>query len=144
MVDVDIETGQVELVRYLVVEDCGRMVNPMVVEGQVHGAVVQRIGNALYEELVYDGQVQPLTATFMDYLLPTAAELPSMEVSHIETPPPVTVGGFKGMAEGGTIGATATLANAVADALAPLGITVTERPLSPERIQRLVQARKKP
>jgi carbon-monoxide dehydrogenase large subunit len=140
VVDVDIETGEVVLVRYLVVEDCGRMVNPMVVEGQVHGAVAQGIGNALCEDLGYDAQAQPLATTFMDYLLPSATTLPAMEVTHIETPPPVTLGGFKGMAEGGTIGATATLANAVADALAPLGIKVTDLPLSPERIAKLVAA----
>jgi carbon-monoxide dehydrogenase large subunit len=142
VVDVDIETGHVELVRYLVVEDCGRMVNPMVVEGQVHGAVAQGIGNALCEDLAYDAQAQPLATTFMDYLLPSATTLPPLEVSHIETLPPVTLGGFKGMAEGGTIGATAALANAVADALAPLGIKVTELPLSPERIANLVAAAK--
>ncbi|HEY7678643.1 MAG TPA: xanthine dehydrogenase family protein molybdopterin-binding subunit, partial [Candidatus Methylomirabilis sp.] len=142
VVDVDIETGEVVLVRYLVVEDCGRMVNPMVVEGQVHGAVAQGIGNALCEDLGYDAQAQPLATTFMDYLLPSATTLPAMEVTHIETPPPVTLGGFKGMAEGGTIGATATLANAVADALAPLGIKVTDLPLSPERIANLVAAAK--
>jgi carbon-monoxide dehydrogenase large subunit len=139
VVDVDIETGHVELVRYLVVEDCGRMVNPMVVEGQVHGAVAQGIGNALCEDLAYDAQAQPLATTFMDYLLPSATTLPAMEVTHIETLPPVTLGGFKGMAEGGTIGATAALANAVADALAPLGIKVTDLPLSPERIAKLVR-----
>jgi carbon-monoxide dehydrogenase large subunit len=139
VVDVDIETGHVELVRYLVVEDCGRMVNPMVVEGQVHGAVAQGIGNALCEDLAYDAQAQPLATTFMDYLLPSATTIPPLEVSHIETLPPVTLGGFKGMAEGGTIGATAALANAVADALAPLGITVTDLPLSPERVATLVR-----
>ncbi len=138
VVDVDIETGQVEIVRYVVVEDCGKMVNPTIVEGQVHGAVAQGIGNALYEELAYDDAGQPLTTSFMDYLLPTSAELPAVEVAHIETPPPVTVSGFKGMGEGGTIGATATVANAVADALAPLGIEIRELPVSPDRIYHLV------
>jgi carbon-monoxide dehydrogenase large subunit len=139
VVDVDLETGHVELVRYVVVEDCGRMVNPMIVEGQVHGAVAQGIGNAAFEDMRYDAHGQPIATTFMDYLLPTAAEMPPMEVTHIETLPPATIHGFKGMAEGGTIGATATLANAVADALAPLGVTVTELPLSPERVRRLVR-----
>ena len=114
------------------------MVNPMVGEGQVHGAVAQGIGNALYEDLAYDAQAQPLATTFMDYLLPSATTHPPLEVSHIETLPPVTVGGFKGMAEGGTAGAAAALANAVADALAPLGIKVTDLPLSPDRIAKLV------
>jgi len=142
VVDVDLETGGVELVRYVVVEDCGRMVNPVIVDGQTHGAVAQGIGNALFEDLAYDAQGQPLAATFMDYLLPSAPDLPAMEVAHIETLPPVTVGGFKGMAEGGTIGATSAMANAVADALAPLGITVTELPVTPEKIARLVRNRK--
>jgi carbon-monoxide dehydrogenase large subunit len=138
VVDVDPETGKVEILRYVVVEDCGKMVNPMIVEGQVHGGVAQGIGNALYEDLVYDRQGQPLTTTFMDYLLPTAGELPAMEVFHVETPPAVTVSGFKGMAEGGTIGATAAVANAVADALAGLGVEVRELPLSPDRLYRLI------
>jgi carbon-monoxide dehydrogenase large subunit len=140
VVDVDVETGQVKLVRYVVVEDCGTMVNPMIVEGQAHGAVAQGIGNALFEDFVYDRDGQPLTTSFMDYLLPAAAELPAMEIVHVETPPRVSVSGFKGMAEGGTIGATAAVANAVGDALAPLGIEVRELPISPDRIHRLIQA----
>jgi carbon-monoxide dehydrogenase large subunit len=140
VVEVDAETGQVEILRYVVVEDCGRVVNPMLVEGQVHGAVAQGVGNSLYEDLAYDSEGQPLTASFMDYLLPTAMEIPGMEVVHLATLPPVTVGGFKGMAEGGTIGATATVANAVADALAPLGVSIRALPLSPDRVFRLVQA----
>jgi len=145
VVDVDAETGQVAIVRYVVSEDCGTMVNPMIVEGQIHGAVAQGIGAALYEDVVYDDAGQPLTTSFMDYLLPTTMELPAIEVVHTETPPPVTVSGFKGMAEGGTIGATAAVANAVADALAPLGVEVHELPLSPDRLYRLIhQARKRP
>jgi carbon-monoxide dehydrogenase large subunit len=137
VVDVDVETGQVAIVRYVVVEDCGRMVNPMIVEGQLHGAVAQGIGNALFEDFVYDGDGQPLTTSFMDYLVPTATDVPVVEVEHMETPPAVTVSGFKGMAEGGTIGATAAVANAVADALAGLGLDVREVPLSPDRVFRL-------
>jgi carbon-monoxide dehydrogenase large subunit len=95
----------------------------------------------LYEDLVYDGNGQLLTTSFMDYILPTAKELPAVEVAHIETLPPVTVSGFKGMGEGGTLGATAAAANAVADALAPLGIRVAELPLSPDRIYRLIRSR---
>jgi carbon-monoxide dehydrogenase large subunit len=140
VVDVDAETGQVELVRYVVVEDCGRMVNPMIVEGQLHGAVAQGIGNALFEDFVYDADGQPLTTTFMDYLLPTATDLPAVEVEHVETPPGTSVSGFKGMAEGGTIGSTAAVANAVADALHGLGAEVREVPVSPERVFRLVRA----
>jgi carbon-monoxide dehydrogenase large subunit len=140
VVDVDVETGEVRIVRYVVGEDCGTMVNPMIVEGQLHGAVAQGIGNALYERIVYDEDGQPLTTSFMDYLLPTTMELPSIEVVHAETRPPVTVSGFKGMAEGGTIGACSAIANAVADALAPLGVEVCELPLSPDRLHELIRA----
>ncbi|MBI2203295.1 MAG: xanthine dehydrogenase family protein [Candidatus Rokubacteria bacterium] len=138
VVDVDIETGEVRIVRYVVGEDCGTMVNPMIVEGQLHGAVAQGIGNALYERIVHDDGGQPLTTSFMDYLLPTTMELPSVEVVHSETPPPGSVSGFKGMAEGGTIGAASAVANAVADALAPLGVEVRELPLAPDVLHRLI------
>jgi carbon-monoxide dehydrogenase large subunit len=144
VVDVDPETGLVEIVQYVVVEDCGRMVNPMLVEGQTQGAVAQGIGNALYEAFVYDETGQPLTTTFMDYLIPGTMEVPSVEVIHVETPPAQSVSGFKGMAEGGTIGSTAAVANAVADALAPLGIEVRELPLTPDRIVALVRERTRP
>ncbi len=140
VVEVDAATGQVDIVRHLIVEDCGRMVNPMIVEGQTHGAVVQGIGNALYEHFAYDDAGQPLTTSFMDYLIPGSMEAPTMDVLHMETPPGVSVSGFKGMAEGGTIGATAAVANAVADALAPLGIDVRELPVTPDRIYRLIAA----
>jgi carbon-monoxide dehydrogenase large subunit len=141
VVDVDPETGMVEIVRYVVVEDCGRMVNPMIVEGQTHGAVAQGIGSALYEDFAYDEGGQPLTTTFMDYLIPGTMEVPPVEVIHVETPPAVSVSGFKGMAEGGTIGSTAAVANAVADALAPLGIEARELPLTPDRILTLIRER---
>jgi aerobic carbon-monoxide dehydrogenase large subunit len=143
VVDVDPETGLVEIVRYLVVEDCGRMVNPMIVDGQIQGAVAQGIGNALYEDFAYDESGQPLTASFMDYLIPGTMEVPAVEVVHVETPPAVSVSGFKGMAEGGTIGATAAVANAVADALAPLGVEVRELPLTPDRIVGLLNGRRR-
>jgi aerobic carbon-monoxide dehydrogenase large subunit len=139
VVEVDVETGLVTLVRHVVVEDCGRIVNPMIVDGQTHGAVAQGIGNALYEEIAYDDDGQPLTTTFMDYLIPGTMDVPPLDVVHMETPPAVTVSGFKGMAEGGTIGATAAVANAVADALLPLGIDVRELPLTPDRLYRLVK-----
>ena len=139
VVEVDPETGQVALVRHVVAEDCGRIVNPMIVDGQTHGAVAQGIGNALYEEIAYDAQGQPLTTTFMDYLIPTALDVPRLDIVHMETPPATSVSGFKGMAEGGTIGSTAALANAVADALAPLGIDVRELPLTPDRVYRLLK-----
>jgi carbon-monoxide dehydrogenase large subunit len=141
VVDVDPETGLVEIVRYVVVEDCGRIVNPLIVDGQVQGAVAQGIGNALYEDFAYDEGGQPLTTSFMDYLIPGTLEVPFVEVVHAETPPAVSVSGFKGMAEGGTIGATAAVANAVADALAPLDVEVRELPMTPDRIVRLLRAR---
>jgi carbon-monoxide dehydrogenase large subunit len=139
VVDVDPDTGEVELVRHVVVEDCGRIVNPMIVDGQTHGAVAQGIGNALYEDFAYDAGGQPLTTTFMDYLIPGTMEVPSVDVVHMETPPAVSVSGFKGMAEGGTIGSTAAVANAVADALAPLGIEIRELPVTPDRLYRLLK-----
>jgi carbon-monoxide dehydrogenase large subunit len=142
VVEVDPETGRVEILRHVVVEDCGKMVNPMIVEGQTHGAVAQGIGNALYEDFAYDDNGQPLTTTFMDYLIPGVMEIPVMDVIHVETPPAVTVSGFKGMAEGGTIGSTAAVANAVADALASLGADVRELPLTPDRVYRLIRSRK--
>jgi carbon-monoxide dehydrogenase large subunit len=139
VVDVDPETGQVVLVRHVVVEDAGKIVNPMIVNGQTHGAVAQGIGNALFEHLVYDDGGQPLTTTFMDYLIPGTMEVPPIDVIHVDTPPAVSVSGFKGMAEGGTIGSTAAVANAVADALAPLGLEVRDLPVTPDRLYRLLK-----
>jgi aerobic carbon-monoxide dehydrogenase large subunit len=116
--EIDRETGKVLLGRYVVAEDCGRLINPMIVDGQVHGAVAQGIGAALYEEVVYDDAGQLLTASLADYLVPTATEVPAITTIHLETESPSTVGGFRGMGEGGTIGAPAAVANAIADALA--------------------------
>jgi carbon-monoxide dehydrogenase large subunit len=139
VVEVDRGTFQVRILRYLVTEDCGRIINPLVVDGQVHGGVAQGVGAALLEEMVYDGEGQLLTGTLMDYLVPTAGEVPAMEVHHVETPSPTALGGFRGMGEGGTIGAPAVIANAVSDALSDLGIEVNELPLSPERLFRLAR-----
>ena len=138
MVEIDRATLEVKTLRYVVVEDCGRMVNPLIVDGQVHGGVAQGIGAALLEEIVYDDQGQLLSGTLMDYVVPSACEIPMMEVHHVETPSPVTLGGFRGMGEGGTIGAPAAIANAVADALAPLKIEIAELPVTPERLFRLI------
>ena len=121
VVEVDGGTGRVAVRGYTVVEDCGPVINPAIVEGQIHGAVAQGIGEALSERLVYDEEGQLLTGTFMEYALPVAADLPSLVIGHLETPSPLTPGGYKGMGEGGTIGAAAAVANAVADALRPLG-----------------------
>jgi carbon-monoxide dehydrogenase large subunit len=139
--EVDVATGHVELLRYIVSEDCGPMINPAVVDGQIDGGTVQGIGGALYEHLVYDGDGNPLTTTLLDYLLPTATEVPVIEHAHLETPGPGP-GGYKGVGEGGAIGAPPAVVNAVADALAPLGVTITEQPLHPSRIVELLdQAR---
>jgi carbon-monoxide dehydrogenase large subunit len=140
MVEIDPETYEVRVARYVVAEDCGRLINPMIVDGQVHGGVAQGIGAALYEEIIHDGAGQCLTASLMDYLVPTAAEIPVMEVIHLETVAPATLGGFRGMGEGGTIGAPAAIANAISDALAPLGIEIATLPATPERLFRLIEA----
>ncbi len=141
--EVDVVTGQVTLLRYIVSEDCGPMINPNVVEGQIAGGVVQGIGGVLYEHLAYDERGNPVTTTFMDYLLPTAAEAPTVEYGHIETPSPGP-GGYKGVGEGGAIGAPPAVVNAVADALAPFDVRVTELPLSPSRLVGLLQERNVP
>jgi aerobic carbon-monoxide dehydrogenase large subunit len=142
--EIDPRTGEVLLGRYVVAEDCGRLINPMIVEGQVHGAVAQGIGAALYEEVVYDDAGQPLTASLADYLVPTATEVPAITTIHLETESPSTVGGFRGMGEGGTIGAPAAVANAIADALAPLGIEIFELPMSPARLVGVITPRLSP
>ena len=127
------------LTRYIVSEDVGPMINPNVVEGQVAGGTVQGIGGALLENLAYDADGNPLSSTFVDYLLPTATEVPTIEFGHVEIPGP-GVGGYKGAGEGGAIGATPAVINAVNDALAPLGVTVTTLPASPSHIVELIQA----
>ena len=135
--EVDVATGQVELLRYIVGEDCGAMINPNVVEGQIAGGTVQGIGGALLEMMVYDEQGNPLSTTFMDYLLPTASDVPTIEYGHIETPSPGP-GGYKGVGEGGAIGAPPAVVNAVADALSPLGVRITDLPLSPAAVVALI------
>jgi carbon-monoxide dehydrogenase large subunit len=139
-VEIDPETYEVRVDRFVVAEDCGRLVNPLIVDGQVHGGVAQGIGAALYEEIVYDEQGQITTASLVDYLVPSACEIPSMDVLHLESASPTTLGGFRGMGEGGTIGAPAAIANALADALSPLGIEINELPVTPERLFRLIEA----
>ncbi|MGI5129733.1 xanthine dehydrogenase family protein molybdopterin-binding subunit [Pseudonocardia sp. CA-107938] len=140
LVEVDPETGAVKLLRYHVVEDCGRMINPLVVDGQVHGGVAQGIGGALMEEFVYDEQCQLQSTTFLDYLLPGATDIPHIGVSHLETLSPFTIEGIKGMGEGGSIAPGPALASAVDDALRPLGRPfVDELPLTPARVRRFVE-----
>jgi carbon-monoxide dehydrogenase large subunit len=136
--EVDASTGAVRLLRYIVSEDCGPMINPNVVEGQIAGGTVQGIGGALFEHLAYDEDGNPLTTTFMDYLLPTATDVPVIEYGHIETTGPGP-GGFKGVGEGGAIGAPPAVVNAVADALAPFGVEITRLPLAPAAIVDLIE-----
>ncbi len=137
--EVDVTTGGVRLLRYIVSEDCGPMINPNVVEGQIAGGVVQGIGGVLLEHLAYDEEGNPLATTFLDYLLPTTCDVPVIEYGHVETPSPGP-GGFKGVGEGGAIGAPPAVVNAVADALAPLGVEITRLPLSPAVIRGLIEA----
>jgi aerobic carbon-monoxide dehydrogenase large subunit len=134
VVEVDGETGRTTLLKYVVVEDCGRMINPEIVDGQVHGGVAQGIGAALHEQLVFDERGQPLTGDLLEYYVPTAGELPAFVVEHLMTPSPWSATGAKGMGESGTIGATAATARAIADAMAPLGVRGNVLPLTPERL----------
>ncbi len=136
-VDVSLSTGLVAIARYLVVEDCGALVNPAIVDGQICGGVAQGIGGVLYERAVYDENAQLLTSTFADYLLPTSAEIPAIEIHHLESPPQGPVD-FRGVGEGGAIGAPAAVVNAIADALAPFGVGVFEQHLPPTRILELL------
>jgi carbon-monoxide dehydrogenase large subunit len=127
-----------KVLRYIVSEDCGAMINPTIVDGQIYGGVVQGMAGVLLEDFVYDSAGNPLTATFVDYLLPTTTEVPDIEIGHLESLSTTNPDGFKGMGEGGAIGSHAAAANAVADALAHLGIHATKTPLGPNDIHRLL------
>jgi CO/xanthine dehydrogenase Mo-binding subunit len=140
-VEVDVETGRVQILRYVVVHDCGRLVNPLLAEGQVRGGVVQGLGGALLEELVYDEAGQLVTGSLMDYALPRAREAPSLDLDHIETPSPGNLLGVKGIGEGGAIPVAPALANAVEDALLPFGVLIDTLPLKPEYLRRLLRQR---
>jgi len=135
-VEIDPQTGKVDITRYLVVEDCGTMINPAVVEGQVRGGTAQGIGGVLYEHAIYDENAQFLTSTFMDYLVPTAMEIPPIEIEHLETPP-ISPVNFRGVGEGGAICAPPAIINAISDAL---GVKITQQPLPPTRILELMGA----
>jgi carbon-monoxide dehydrogenase large subunit len=136
--EVDPDTGHVDIVRYLCVDDCGRVVNPMIADGQVHGGVAQGIAQALYEEGVYDENGQLISGSMMDYAVPTASQLPSFETSHTVTPSPVNPLGVKGIGEAGTIAASAAVVNSVVDALSHLGVRHLDMPLRPERVWRAI------
>ena len=137
-VEVDPETAMVKILRYVVVHDCGRVINPLIVEGQIQGGVAHGIGNAFFEQLRYDESGQLLNASFMDYLLPTASEVPSAEISHAETPSPLNPLGVKGVGEAGCIPTGAAFAQAVEDALGDPGLEILEIPLSPNRLYELL------
>jgi carbon-monoxide dehydrogenase large subunit len=139
-VEVDAGTGAVRLLRYVVAHDCGLLINPVIVEGQIHGGVAQGVGGGLLEEMLYDEQGQLLTGTFMDYLVPTSMELPAIETVHLEYPSPRNPLGIKGIGEGGAISPPAAIANAVEDALAPFGARVTRAPLGPSQVLALIGA----
>ena len=138
--EVDVETGDARLVRHVAVDDCGTILNPMLVAGQVHGGVAQAVGQALYEEFVYDADGNPLTATLIDYAIPSIGEVPMVETLHTETPTPHNPLGAKGVGESGTIGATAAVQNAVIDAVAHLGVRHIDMPLHPMRVWQAIQA----
>jgi carbon-monoxide dehydrogenase large subunit len=137
--EVDVETGRVEILRWIAVDDCGRAINPMLIDGQVHGGAVHAIGQALYEQVVYDESGQLVTSTFVDYALPTAAEVPSFETDRTETPSPTNSLGVKGVGEAATIAASPAIVNSVIDALKPLGVTYINMPLSPMRVFDAIQ-----
>ncbi len=138
-VEVDADTGDVELVRYVAVDDCGKQINPMIVEGQLQGGIVQGVGQALYERAVYDDNGQLLSGSMMDYHVPTAADVPSIELDSTETPSPVNPLGVKGIGEAGTIASTPTVMNAVVDALSPLGVKHLDMPATSERVWRAIR-----
>ncbi|HEV3311837.1 MAG TPA: aerobic carbon-monoxide dehydrogenase large subunit [Chloroflexota bacterium] len=139
IVEVDVETGVPVIQKYVAVHDCGRVINPTVVEGQVHGGVAQGIGGSFYEKMVYDADGQPLSSTFMDYLIPTSMEIPDIETVHVETPSTLNPLGIKGAGEAGVIPVAAVMAAAVEDALRPFGVRITSMPLSPSDIRDLIR-----
>ena len=144
VVEVDTDTGKVDLRRFVAVDDCGTVINHALVEGQVHGGVVQGIGQALFEEIVYDRDGNLLSTNFSDYTIPSAADLPDIEALLVETPSPRNVLGAKGVGESGPIGALPAVLNAIVDALTPLGVDFVAMPATPERVWRAIQAAANP
>jgi carbon-monoxide dehydrogenase large subunit/6-hydroxypseudooxynicotine dehydrogenase subunit gamma len=142
LVDVDPGTGRIDVLRYLVAYEIGRAINPTLVEGQLVGGAAQGLGGALYEEFQYDQSGQPLATTFMDYLIPTAVEIPALTVEHFESPSPAMPLGVKGVGEAGTIAAAQAAINAIVDALRPLGVTDIRMPASPQRVWAAIQEAK--
>jgi carbon-monoxide dehydrogenase large subunit len=138
VVEIDKETGETKIVRYIAVDDCGKVINPLLVDGQVHGGIVQAMGQALYEEVVYDEQGQLITGELMDYALPKASQIPWLETDRTETPSPVNPLGVKGVGEAGTIGATPAIVNAIVDALSPYGVKHLDMPVRPENVWKII------
>jgi carbon-monoxide dehydrogenase large subunit len=138
VIEVETETGEVTVQRYIGVDDCGKVIVPMLVEGQLHGALAQGIGQALYEQVLYEENGQVLSSTLMEYAVPLATRLPTFELSHTETPSPRNILGAKGVGEAGCIGAPTAVTNAVLDALAPLGVTTLDMPLTAEKVWRAI------
>ena len=138
VIEVDVETGTIKLLDYVVSHDAGKLLNPLLVEGQIHGGVAQGIGAALYEEIAYDASGQLLSGSFVNYIVPGSMEVPKIKTVHIESPSPLNPLGIKGLGEGGAIAPPAAIANALADALRPLAAPVNEIPLSPDRVVALL------
>lgn len=138
-VEIDKETGEIKFLRYVAVDDCGKVINPLLVDGQLHGGIVQSIGQALYEEVVYDEQGQLVTGELMDYAIPRASQLPWFELDRTETPSPVNPLGVKGVGEAGTIGATPAIVNAIVDALSPYGVKHLDMPVRPENVWKIIK-----
>jgi carbon-monoxide dehydrogenase large subunit len=139
VVEVDPDTGEIDVQRFLAVDDCGNVINPLVVDGQVHGGIAQGMAQTLFEDVVYDENGQLLSGSLMDYAMPKAHMVPTLETDRTVTPTPVNPLGAKGCGEAGTIGSTPAVANAIIDALLPFGITHLEMPFKPERIWRAIQ-----
>ena len=143
-VEVSVDTGATTIHRYVVVNDCGRMINPTLVEGQIHGGVVHGIGNALFERMVFDEDGQPLTTNFGDYLLPTVTEIPAIEIAHVESPSPLNPLGVKGVGESGVVPAAAAIVSAIEDALSPWDVRINEYPVTPMLVMDLIKAAEEP
>jgi carbon-monoxide dehydrogenase large subunit len=142
VVEIDRETGEIHIQRYIAVDDCGNQINPLLVHGQVHGGIVQSLGQALFEEVVYDDQGQLISGSLMDYAVPKAAQVPWFELDSTVTPSPVNPLGVKGVGEAGSIGATPAIVAAVVDALAPFGIRHMDMPIKPEHVWNIIKKNK--
>jgi carbon-monoxide dehydrogenase large subunit len=139
MVEVDPDTGNVTLLKYVGADDCGNVISPMIVSGQVHGGIAQGLGQAMFEEAVYDGDGNLLTSSLVDYILPTAEDLPSIDLTRTVTPSPINPLGVKGIGEAGTIATAHTIVNAVVDALAPLGVKHVDMPMRPRKVWQAIK-----